>query len=288
MVDKIVKPNLATALETLDDVVFPVWCSEKLDGIRAMVVSGKLLTRTFKAFPNTYIREQVGKFCLEGFDGEIIVRGKPFSEITHDVMREDGEPNFTYAVFDWYSKDNYVKRMERLEAQKVPKFVEKVLPTKCNTKEEVLAFEKICLAKGAEGVMLRNDGPYKFGRSSVKEGGLLKWKRMKQDEAVILEIQEQMENTNEKTKDAFGRGKRSSAMEGLVPANTMGAIQVKDLVTGIIFCIGTGFDAATRNEFWKNKAKYIGKIVTYRHQTSGAKTAPRFPSYVGIRSPDDI
>ena len=58
-----------------------------------------------------------------------------------------------------------------------------------HNEEELRAFEEKCLAEGYEGAMVRSlEGPYKCGRSTVKEGYLLKVKRFEDGEAEILEV----------------------------------------------------------------------------------------------------
>ena len=282
------KPMLAGTLHDISKLEYPVLCTPKLDGIRALVVNGKLVTRMFKPFPNNFIRAE-GSKLPEGFDGEIIMEGKEFSAITHDVMREDGEPDFVYAVFDIYSNDTYEDRMAKLaHFGKLP-HVKYILPTEIGCEKDLLKFEKKCLEEGFEGVMIRSpDGPYKFGRSTENEGYLLKLKRFADSEAEILEVVEKMTNDNVAEKDAFGRTKRSSAMDGLTPAGTMGALKVKDVKTGIEFSIGSGFNDEFRAEVWANKNKFVGKLVKYKSQEIGAKDAPRFPVFLGMRDKRDL
>jgi DNA ligase-1 len=286
----IMKPMLAGSIKSLDEIVYPAYCSEKLDGIRCCVVDGVPLSRNFKPIPNWHIRKMISA-CPSGFDGEII-SGKNFQETTHNVMSENGEPDFIYDVFDWLfdnPDEGYLKRIKRLEAEKVPSFVRKVLPTEIKNEKELLKFEKTCLANGMEGVMLRvGDGGYKWGRSTTREGYLLKLKRFMDSEAVVLEIVEKMTNDNVADKDAFGRTKRSTAMDGMTPADTMGALKVRDIKTGIEFSLGSGFNDEIRSEVWANKKKYIGKIVKYKSQEIGAKDAPRFPVFLGFRSKQDM
>jgi len=284
----ITKPMLAGKCSDTSNLPYPVLCTPKLDGVRALVVDGKLVTRTFKDFPNSYIRA-IGSALPEGFDGEIIMEGKPFSEITHDVMREDGEPDFVYAVFDIYSDDGYAKRMERLAKCGKYKHVKYILPVEINSEQELLEYEQNCLASGYEGVMIRSpDGPYKFGRSSEREGYLLKLKRFQDSEAEILELVEKMNNDNVAERDAFGRSKRSSGKDGLTPAGTLGAFKVRDIKTGVEFSIGSGFDDAFRAEVWANQKEYVGKIIKYSSQKIGAKDAPRFPVFLGVRDKNDL
>jgi len=98
-----------------------------------------------------------------------------------------------------------------------------------------------------------------------------------------------MYNDNEATKDAFGHTTRSSHKENKRPANTLGALVVRDIKTKIEFEIGTGFNDEQRQEIWDERDKYMDKIVKYKHfNISGVKEKPRFPSYIGIRDKDDL
>lgn len=283
------KPMLAGTVSDIKSLKYPVYCTPKLDGVRCLTVSGRAKTRTFHDFPNKHVFDTVSALP-EGLDGEIIVEGKTFSEITHDVMREDGIPNFTYAVFDIYDpKKTYLERISVLKDTKTPDFVKKIIPSEIKNENELLMYEEKCISEGYEGVMIRNShGPYKFGRSTEKEGYLLKLKRFSDSEAIILDIVEKMHNENDAKKDAFGRTKRSSAMENLVPAGTLGALKVRDMTTGVEFSLGSGFDDSTRMEIWNNKEKYIGKLAKYKYQKSGAKDLPRFPVFLGIRNEKDM
>ena len=284
------KPMLAGTLTDIEKVQYPVLCTPKLDGFRCLMVKGKALTRTFKPFPNNHIRAKLEEIAPDGFDGEIVVEGKNFSDIAHDVMREDGEPDFTFCVFDYYEPgEAYALRMERLAREPLRSGFRYVLPVLIKNKGELLAYEATCLSEGYEGVMLRDpNGPYKFGRSTENEGYLLKLKRFQDSEARILAIVEKMNNDNVAEKDAFGRTKRSSAMDGLTPAGTMGALKVKDLKTGIEFSIGSGFDDEFRADVWHAKKQFIGLIVKYKSQEIGKKVAPRFPVFLGMRDKRDM
>ena len=152
-----------------------------------------------------------------------------------------------------------------------------------------MALEERYLADGYEGVMLRSlQGIYKFGRATKKEGALLKLKRFADSEATILGLIEQMHNTNESTINALGLKERSSHKANLVGKDTLGALSVRDVTTGVEFEIGTGFDDAERAKIWAHKDAYIGKLVKYKYFPSGSKDKPRFPVYQGIRDPRDM
>jgi DNA ligase-1 len=293
------KPMLAGKCSDTSKLAYPVLCTPKLDGVRALIVDG-LVSRNWKPIPNTYTRNLFSDLP-KGCDGELIgfkdgcEAGKGFNETQGDVMRESGEPDVRYYIFDYCTTDltkPYKDRMVSLKDDlKIGKHknVILVLPVLIKTEEELLKYEQECLAKGYEGVMIRSPyGPYKEGRSTEREGYLLKLKRFEDSEAKVIGFEERMHNANEAKKDAFGRTERSSAKAGLVPDGTLGKLFVRDVKTSVEFEIGTGFDDAQRAEIWKNKKTWLGKIVKYKYQACGMKDKPRFPVYIGIRDERDV
>jgi DNA ligase-1 len=88
--------------------------------------------------------------------------------------------------------------------------------------------------------------------------------------------------------NALGHSERSSVREGLVDGNTLGALLVEDVVSGVAFGIGTGFTAAQRQEIWDRRDQWQGKIVKYKRQPTGVKDAPRFPVFLGLREAFDM
>lgn len=297
----IFSPMLAGTVKSIDDIKYPVLASVKLDGIRALMIKGKCVSRNFKPIPNNKIRTAIEKIFPDNVDGEIIIsmpngKAQSFSKITSIVMTEDEqEHNFEYHVFD-YVKDKlnkpYQDRMKdlaELHFKIDSDHFMPLFPQTINNREELLEFETRCIKAKYEGVIIRSpDGPYKCGRSTLKEGYLLKIKRFKDSDAIILALEEKMHNANIKQKDVFGHSKRSSHQDNLVPANTLGTIVVRDIHTNQEFRIGSGFNDDLRKEIWSNKNKYVGKLVKYRFQSAGVKLLPRFPSFIGFRDKNDL
>jgi DNA ligase-1 len=283
---------LAATLKNIEDLKYPILATPKLDGIRCLIVNGKAVTRNFKSQPNNFVRTYLEEFAsegYEGFDGELILKGKEFNEISSAIMSEDGQPNFTYVVFDLYDITGYNNRMNLLACCPERTRIKFLFPILINSEEELIAYEAKCLSDGYEGIILRSpNSPYKFGRSTIKEGYLIKFKRFTDSEAVVLNLYERMHNANEATTDAFGHTKRSSHTANQIPNGTLGGLSVRDTKSGIEFDIGTGLDDALRSTIWNNKAAYIGKIIKYKSQKSGAKDKPRFPTFVGFRDERDM
>jgi DNA ligase-1 len=294
MRDRIEEPMLAVDVK-LEEIKYPALASRKLDGVRALMVDAHLVTRNFKPVANDFVRNAIEKVCPSGADGELKVVGeKEFKNISGAIRRKTGEPNFVYNIFD-FLKDKadkpYQQRMKDLDlmCQNLPTWANPILPILINNEKELLEIEAKWLAEGEEGVMLRSlDGPYKFGRSTVKEGYLLKFKRMSDAECKVIGFEEKMHNANEATKDALGHTTRSGHQENLIPTGVLGSLKVIGVngqFKGVEFNL-PGFNDAERKEIWDHRDKYLGQMVTYKYQAVGSTERPRFPIFKGFR--DDI
>jgi DNA ligase-1 len=281
----IFKPMLAATLDNLEDVKLPCYVQPKLDGIRCLIVDGIAVSRNLKPIPNKYIQERL-KGLSGGLDGELMVHKKDFNGTQSAVMSEEGEPDFCYYIFDWVDSPNFKTRIQDIEKFLLRNHqpIKVVSTIEVKTVDALRVFENAAIVDGYEGIIIRSpDSPYKYGRSTVKEGYLLKYKRFKDSEGYIIGFEELNKNTNEKTKDALGHSKRSSHKVGYIPAATLGAIIIHDPVLNIEVTIGTGFDKELRDDIWNNQRTYIGNTVTYGYQELSAKGQPRFPSFRGFR-----
>ena len=289
-----IKPMLGIAVDTTK-LVFPIYASPKLDGIRVIIKDNQVLSRNGKLIPNVFIQSLLKSY--HGLDGELIV-GHPthpnvFQLTTSGVMSIEGTPNVRLYVFDcWYAEGGIDARYNEVlkitqnssivDIEVVPQIV-------INSLEELYKFEEDCLAKGYEGVMLRYpNAPYKNGRSTVKEGALLKLKRFSDSEAHILGMEPLLRNHNEPTKNALGHTERSSHIYNKVADDLLGALNVKDIHTGVEFSIGSGFTEEQRREIWNKQVELIGSIVKYKYFEVGVKDKPRFPVFCGLRHFNDI
>lgn len=294
------KPMLAVEAPAV--LQFPLYASAKIDGVRAVIKDNVVLSRSMKPIPNAFIQAFLGHKALHGLDGELTV-GEPFhpnvmQTTMSGVMRRDGNPDFTYWVFDfwtqpdmpWSQRLQLMQRGERdgcFDGTTMVKLLPQVI---IHDAAELAAYERAQLAAGYEGVMVRSPhGHYKFGRSTAREGLLLKVKRFTDGEAVVVGAEERMHNSNAAFINETGNTARSTAKEGMVPMGTLGALLVYDKTSGIPFAIGTGFSDDERDHLWQNLEKYIGKTVTYKHfEQVGVKDAPRFPVYKGFRDEKDM
>lgn len=291
------RPMLAVACEDLTKVKYPVLLSEKLDGIRASIHNGVVMSRSMKPIPSKAVQEKFGKPEYEGYDGEIIYGDKNAEDVfnkstrvcmSHTIPDGFSVDEITFFVFDMIGEQPYEVRWDNIEPDSI-NGVHRLWMGQINSPEEVQKYEAEFLAKGAEGVMLRSpQGPYKQGRSTLKEGYLLKVKQFEDAEAVVIGFEEKMHNANEATIGELGQTKRASFMENLVPTETLGSLFVQDLTTGVEFNIGTGYNDQQRQEIWDNRQEWLGKVVKYKSFKVGVKEKPRFPVFLGERMKEDM
>lgn len=295
------KPMLAATLGREELLRFPLLVSPKLDGVRALIINGVVMSRNMKPIPNQFVQSLWGGELFNGFDGELIV-GEPTSpscyrDTMSGVMTGFGNPDVFFYVFDDYEQadQTFCRRIENLRKRvaggRIPSHIQDRTPVvehvECFDMDDLNHCESQYLADGYEGAMVRaTEGPYKNGRSTEREGWLVKVKRFADDEAVIIGFDEQMHNGNELTRDALGRAKRTSHKENKTEKGTLGALKVRG-ITGpykdVEFDIGTGFSDLERQEIWDNSHAFVGKIVKFKYFPGGSKDKPRFPTSLGMR-----
>lgn len=293
------KPMLADEID-LNLVQYPVIASPKLDGVRATFVqkseSGLLtpLTRSLKPLANRAVSEKF--LASHPLDGEFIVGDPTSSSVFRDTMKvvsshEADIRDLKFYVFDMVQPGEFTARLKRaheLAVEQIAPFVP-VPHVVVQSESELLRMEEELLTQGYEGVMVRRlQAAYKFGRSTTREGALLKMKRRLTSEAVVIDTVEQMHNANEAKLDNLGYTERSSHQANMVPTGVLGALVVRDLHSHVEFNIGTGFLAAERQEWWKQREGLVGKIVSYEYLPVGVKDKPRHPVFKGFRDERDM
>ena len=285
------KPMLADAVD-LSILRYPVVVSPKLDGVRATFIGGVLRTRSLKPLANRAIQLIRSNYPL---DGELIVGSPTSKSVFRDTMKivsaHDAPINdLMYHVFDIVYEGSFRSRLHAAHASIVgSNFMVPVPHVLVENEKELLQYEEVALNAGYEGVMIRDPmGKYKFGRSTTREGALLKMKRKLQSEARVIGFEEQMHNANELKQDALGYAERSSHQANMIPMGMLGALIVKDLKSGVEFNVGTGFTADERVGIWKQRDTLIWKTITYEYLPIGVKDKPRHPVFLGWRMEEDI
>jgi DNA ligase-1 len=293
------KPQLAIEQTKVKTQPANRYMSEKLDGIRCIVFGGVAYSRSLKPIPNkfiqAYFKNQWTGGLLDGLDGELIVGDKNapdvFNQSTSGVMRIEGEPDFTFWVFDRYSqKATWLERYAFLVNNELLPDRVKVLPHySISCDEQLDEFEAEMLAQGAEGVMIRDtDAKYKCGRSGTKTPELQKVKRFVDNEFEIIGWEPKYTNTNAATVNELGRTARSTAKEGMVALDTMGSLILCTSKRDVFSC-GSGMTDAIREDLWERRESLAGQLAKVKYFDVGTGyNVPRFPIYIAIRHKDDL
>ncbi len=291
-------PMLAKNFEP-EHLKFPCYASRKLDGWRAVVIDGVVYARSGNPVVNDHVQEVFGRPEYEGFDGELIVgpcnAKNAFNTTSTFLKRKAGKPEVTFWVFDLYgSSHDYEERMRIIKdhRQLSPDCV-LLIPTVINNMTELDEFEAASLAQDYEGVILRQcqngGGKYKYGRSTVSEGLLLKVKRFSHDEAKIVGFVERMINGNEAYVDEIGRSKRSSHAANKSESGMIGSYVVESPKWEGQFNVSCGSmsheEAAAA---WRNRMSHMGLIIRFKHLAHGAVKVPRHGLFDGFRAAEDM
>lgn len=290
------KPMKGSAFDPQKPINKSMLVSPKLDGIRCLIREGKAVSSTLKPIANKMLRAILSNPLLDGLDGELLkgsaTSKMAFNSTTRSVMSHHGDTNETFFyVFDDFTHPHHpFNDRLRSAAERVADAQRQGLPVRLvehwpiGSEAELLRTYQAYLEQGFEGAMARDPiGPYKCGRATEKEGFLLKLKPWKDAEAIIIGYDELERNLNEAKTNALGRTERSTSKEGKVAGGTLGAIQVRDLISGQEFSIGGGFTAEARDLLWAQKETLVGRIVTYKSVTIGVVDAPRFPVFQRFR-----
>lgn len=291
------RPMLAASVsrENLESQL-PRLASPKIDGIRCVIVDGHPLTRRLLRIPNDHVYDAL--HGLPQFDGELVALSEkglflPFHDIQSAIMSKAGKPWFAYFVFDsfeypyWPYKSRIKDLCERMRSNALPHVV-LVPQTMISSLQEFDLYESLCLDLGFEGVILRSpDSSYKFGRSTLQEGNLLKCKRWETGDFKVIDFVPEFTNVNIVALDRLGYTKRSSEKAGLRERETLGALLVQ--YDGRALSVGTGFDSTVRHKIWLFRSKYLGCYAHIKFfPPARPDDLPRSPVFLGFRSNLDL
>ncbi len=294
-------------------VQFPVIGSPKLDGLRCLIIDEQPWLRSLKdQVPNDHIRAAMTG--IPAFDGEVII-GDPVGEqscaLSSSAINSKSKPEledkWKYYIFDYidpFALDiPYASRliMATQAAQQWvkehPEYAGRFVIVEGSTlhnAEELWDYETKCVEMGYEGIMIRDpNAPYKEGRSTAKQGILVKIKRWEDGEGIIKEVHEEMENLNEKKTNALGKAERSSHKENKIGKSKVGSYTIETKRDADCYF---GLDkegetvefnlAATANmkeeelyALWAIRNSLPGRKVTFKYQYTTGQEKPRFPSF---------
>lgn len=285
------RPMKGAPLEPGDHVTFPKLASFKINGIRAVWFQKEFLSSKLITLPNRALQKLGAEHLYNGsgYDGEICW-GEPNSPEVYDktritvMTRGASADGLRLFAFDHAEQSGgYADRVGKLD-DRFP-FVVKLDQKIISNREELDEHYNHALALGYEGLVLRDPlGPYKHGRSTVREGYMLKLKPKHDAEAPVIGFEELEHNANEAETNALGLTKRSSAKEGKVPMNTLGAVVVD--WNGKPLNIGTfkGFTKVQLRAIWEEREQYIGSLAKFQYFMIGSQGLPLHPRMIGWRA----
>jgi hypothetical protein len=266
-----------------------VW-SPKIDGFRAH--SGAL-TRSMKYIANRHTRLMLESIVDFSLDGELIVGSDPtlpglFNLCQSAFTSYEGEPDFTYHVFDTthdlITHKPYSDRLGYLES------IRGELPDWVRIVEHDFKLDDYdrMLDGGYEGIMGNNlTLPYKWGRSGVVNPHLVRVKPWVTSEATVVGYGESLVNCNPQFYSESGHLKRSYNKEGMVPGGKLGYLIVLD--SGVEFNLSLGcMTHDERERLWSIRDSLIGRVCTYKKLAYGELNKPRLNGFVGWRHSTDI
>jgi len=267
-----------------------VFLEPKLDGVRVIVVCDvnkdtvTLYSRNGKELINfPRIQEQFDSMLDQlpqsmVFDGEVM--SDDFQALMKEIHRKEGAQtdDAVLNLFDClpltefknggYKLPLHTRKRELEQFKFGPniKLVEWVQVDLDNDYDRFVDYNKLCVDKGYEGVMVKPiEGPYECKRSSL-------WLKVKPFIEVSLKVIDVEEGT----------GRNAGRLGALIVEGT-------DMDKFIRTNVGSGLTDQDRDEYWKSKDKLIGQIVEVRadaitqNQDADGEWSLRFPRFLRFR-----
>lgn len=260
--DKIL-PMLAGTWTPKSKLSSKVYVQPKLDGIRLMLGrrDGEIVMMTRTGKPVTgmeqALNDPAAKKLQEGewVDGEAYSKDIPFEEISGKFRKNSSCPELEFHVFDTFDLNNISESFEK-RCYKIARWKHTV-PTALIDPSRIEEFHDKFVAEGYEGIIIRE--PHSAYEIGYRSKNLLKFKKFDTNEFRIVGCEEGT---------------------------------AKDAGTAIFVCecAGGKFNVrpkgtlATRKEYWENRSKYMGQMLTVKHQDVSVEGIPRFPVGLAVRN----
>ena len=257
----LVSPN-----KEIGRIQFPCFAQTKMDGMRGVIVkrdgrvvvfsrNGNTMTKLDKHFEAAL--SSVDNIVIDGeltvvdSDGKLLDRKTGNGILNKTVVETVSDEEVTRVRFTAWDlidvcdfdkgvdRRTGVERLARLRAIPANPLFEVVQTFEIANLEEAQELFKEQLAKGEEGIILKNnDHPWEDKRSKQ-----------------CVKMKEVIEMDLKITGFAEGTGKASGMT---------GAIQVENKDGSIKTNVGTGLDDATRKDIWARQEELIGTIITVK------------------------
>jgi DNA ligase-1 len=262
----------------------------KLDGVRVVAICDVdrdevvLMSRNGKELANfPHINQQFDDMLDQlsesmVFDGEIM--SENFQVLMREIHRKDGAKteDAVLNLFDCLTLKEFkaggsekpiTERKKMLESFKLGPNMQRVEYVECDLTEDrdrFLDYNKLCVDKGYEGIMVKPiTGAYECRRSTL-------WLKVKP----FIEVSLTVVDTEE------GTGRNAGKLGALIVEGT-------DMGKFIRTNVGSGLTDQDRESYWANKDKLIGQVVEIRadaitqNQDAVDEYSLRFPRFLRFR-----
>lgn len=298
-------------------LVFPLIGQPKIDGVRALNMTGKLTARSLKPFKNRYLTTRFSHSALIGSDGEMAAEHHQHPDLCRITSSATGtilgEPYVLWWLFDFVTVEtkglpycvrlvhlsNFIKQMQ-FEHPELAQHLRQMPSTTIRNLEELEAFDTQNLIDGYEGTILRDpNATHKEGRSG-KKPILWRIKRFVDFEFKVHTVIEGEENQNAAQTNELGNTFRSSHQENMVANGMVGAMlgtALADVFDGdtLLFSAGqevrVGAGCLTheqRRYYFNNQDEFERLVHKAKFFPKGIKDKPRFPTWQSFRNPEDM
>jgi DNA ligase-1 len=266
----------------------------KLDGMRASIQCGKVLSSTLKPIPNKNIQNLFKSW--EGLDGEFI-HPEGLAKTISIVMSQDAAiDGLKFVVFDVISPltKTYAERFRDLyivDKAKLWGLPIDVIPFRTLDKEKDTYESLAVKTLNTDGHMIKSASSfYVKGRAPKFTGG--KIKAYDEHEYQILGFDYLKHNHNEQFISELGLSKRSSHQENKVADKTLlGSFYCKIVINGVekYFSVGSGLTAEERRTYVTMIDNLMNNyLVKVKHLGFTKDGFPREPIFTGIRPKIDV
>jgi DNA ligase-1 len=296
---KMFKPMLAPNEKVdLKSLTFPLVASYKFDGIRAIFMNGEMYSRSLKQLPNAQLHvrfDTLKKYSKEHnviLDGELWSKSVPFNVLSGIIRQLDCElpDDLNFYCFDMVTDENFDEqfscRVNDIDIAKLGLIahVRQVDQWSVFNAEEVENLFQNALGNGFEGLILRNPtSRYKCGRGTIKENLIFKVKPFETFDAEIIGVIQatEVDPNAEKKINELGRSVTSKKKDDRILIEKASAFVVK--YHGLDLKVTLAMSDEEKEEVWKNKNKYLGRMIEYKGMLVGSKDLPRHPVFIRFR-----
>lgn len=288
---------------SMDDLQYPVLASEKLDGIRALCLGDKIVSRTGKPFRNKYLHEYFATLKEYSIKHRVVLDMELFDDnFTHlgnivsivNSFTKDLPPTFEPYIFDVIPFSEWENEQAGEFRNRINNPCLDYFPSKYNflphyqftNAHDLNTFYQRVLRQH-EGIIVRSPyGGYKHGRCTLGDNIMYKLKEFETIDGIIVEIfhENMLVPHLEREKDEIGYLKKTYKKENKIAVDVAGSVKVK-LEDGrqCKVTFGRGFTKNDKKAIWKERESYLGKHVEIEYQKFGNKDNLRTGKIVRFR-----